>query len=78
MPSKSELQTILKEKYGINKNISQSLALEDCENLLAVLPSAMVIGSVNGNSAEIWHSKYGSPSESWGSITLALPITEQR
>jgi chromosome segregation ATPase len=39
MPSKSELQTILKEKYGVNKNISQSLSLEDCERLLAVLKS---------------------------------------
>lgn len=43
MPSKNELQDILKEQYGINKNISQSLSLEDCEQLLAVLknqPSA--------------------------------------
>lgn len=37
MPSKKELQTILKEKYGINKNISQSLATADCEQLLAAL-----------------------------------------
>ncbi|MEL6229447.1 MAG: hypothetical protein AAFR24_06000 [Cyanobacteria bacterium J06627_3] len=44
MPSKKELQTILKEKYGINKNISQSLATEDCEQLLTTLknqPSAV-------------------------------------
>lgn len=43
MPSKRELQTILKEKYGINKNITQSLSQEDCENLLFLLsdqPSA--------------------------------------
>ena len=37
MPSKKELQTILKDKYGINKNISQSLAVEDCEQVLAIL-----------------------------------------
>ncbi|MEM8807405.1 MAG: hypothetical protein AAGF01_15405 [Cyanobacteria bacterium P01_G01_bin.38] len=37
MPSKSELQTVLKERYGINKNISQSLATEDCEQLIATL-----------------------------------------
>ncbi|MGD1857266.1 MAG: hypothetical protein ACFB2W_23780 [Leptolyngbyaceae cyanobacterium] len=37
MPSKKELQTVLKEKYGINKNISQSLATADCEQLLATL-----------------------------------------
>ncbi|MBW4652336.1 MAG: hypothetical protein KME20_04710 [Kaiparowitsia implicata GSE-PSE-MK54-09C] len=34
MPSKNQLQTILKEKYGINKNITQSLTPEDCEDLL--------------------------------------------
>lgn len=39
MPSKSELQDLLKEKYGINKNISQSLTPEDCEQLLGVLQS---------------------------------------
>ena len=37
MHSKKELQTILKEKYGINKNISQSLAVEDCEQVLTIL-----------------------------------------
>ncbi|MBD1913510.1 MULTISPECIES: hypothetical protein [unclassified Leptolyngbya] len=43
MPSKSELQDLLKEKYGINKNISQSLTIEDCEQILGILqnqPSA--------------------------------------
>ena len=34
---KEELQTILKEKYGINKNISQSLAAEECEQLMITL-----------------------------------------
>ena len=37
MPSKKELQTVLKEKYGINKNISQSLATADCEQRLVTL-----------------------------------------
>ena len=37
MRSKKELQTLLKEKYGINKNISQALAAEDCEQVLATL-----------------------------------------
>jgi DNA repair exonuclease SbcCD ATPase subunit len=44
MPSKRQLQTTLKEKYGINKNITQSLSLEDCEALLLMLhnqPSAV-------------------------------------
>ncbi|MGP1384976.1 MAG: hypothetical protein ACTS2F_15540 [Thainema sp.] len=43
MPVKGDLQTILKEKYGINKNISQSLSTEDCEAMLLLLqnqPSA--------------------------------------
>jgi chromosome segregation ATPase len=55
MPSKSEIQTILKEKYNINKNITHSLSLEDCENLLIVLsnaPSAerLVASLVNKNN----------------------------
>ncbi|GAB4131998.1 MAG: hypothetical protein Fur0046_01380 [Cyanobacteria bacterium J069] len=37
MVSKGELQTILKEKLGINKNITESLTREDCENILALL-----------------------------------------
>ena len=39
MASKKELQNILKEKYGINKNISQPLDTENCEQLLAILQS---------------------------------------
>lgn len=37
MPSKAELQTILKNDYDINKNITQSLSLEDCERWLHLL-----------------------------------------
>lgn len=44
MLSKSELQTILKERYGINKNITQSLSPEDCENLLLSLSSQPSVG----------------------------------
>ena len=43
MPSKSDLQAALKAKYGINKNITQPLSLQDCEDLLVLLqtqPSA--------------------------------------
>ncbi len=43
MALKNQLQTVLKENYGINKNLTQSLSLEDCENLLMLLnnyPSA--------------------------------------
>ncbi len=46
MTSKQELQNTLKEKYGINKNISQSLSQEECERLLFILstePSAIKI-----------------------------------
>ncbi len=39
MASKDELQTVLKSKYGINKNISQPLNLEECTRLLYVLDS---------------------------------------
>ncbi|MDP5016821.1 hypothetical protein FJR11_21075 [Anabaena sp. UHCC 0187] len=44
MASKDQIQTTLKEKYGINKNISQPLDKEECEILLNVLnnePSAV-------------------------------------
>jgi chromosome segregation ATPase len=44
MPSKSELQTLLKEQHGINKNITQSLSLEDCENLLILLNNQSSVG----------------------------------
>lgn len=37
MSSKNEFQTLLKEQYGINKNISQSLTKEECERLLEIL-----------------------------------------
>lgn len=37
MATKSELQTILKERYGINKNISQSLTKGECERLISLL-----------------------------------------
>ena len=37
MPSKAELQAILKDEYDINKNITQSLSLEDCERWLHFL-----------------------------------------
>lgn len=39
MASKDELQNALKEKYGINKNISQPLSKEECERLLYIFSS---------------------------------------
>ncbi|NJR48280.1 MAG: hypothetical protein HC780_00740 [Leptolyngbyaceae cyanobacterium CSU_1_3] len=39
MASKDELQNILKEKYGINKNISQLLDKAACERLIFILAS---------------------------------------
>lgn len=39
MASKNELQNTLKEKYGINKNISDSLSQAECLALLSVLNS---------------------------------------
>ena len=44
MASKNELQNVLKEQFGINKNISQPLNQEECEKLLNLLsrePSAV-------------------------------------
>jgi len=37
MASKAELQAALKEKFGINKNVSQPLSQEECEKLLDLL-----------------------------------------
>jgi chromosome segregation ATPase len=37
MPTKDSLQTQLKQRYGINKNITQTLSVEDCEALLRTL-----------------------------------------
>jgi chromosome segregation ATPase len=37
MSTKDELQRILKQEYGINKNITQSLSLVECEDLLKIL-----------------------------------------
>ena len=37
MQSKPDLQTILKDRYGINKNVTQSLNRDECEQLLTLL-----------------------------------------
>ena len=63
MSSKRQLQTILKERYGINKNISQSLSLDDCESLLSLLlhqPSAekLVEAFVEKNSELSQNNRY--------------------
>ncbi|MUG96649.1 hypothetical protein F7734_31645 [Scytonema sp. UIC 10036] len=39
MASKDELQSTLKEKFSINKNISQPLTKEECERLIKLLES---------------------------------------
>lgn len=39
MASKDQLQTALKEKFGINKNITQPLTKEECDRLLDLLQS---------------------------------------
>jgi len=46
MPTKTALQDTLKEKYSINKNITQPLSVVECEEFLALLdsqPSAIKI-----------------------------------
>ncbi|MDV3348152.1 hypothetical protein QGP82_05590 [Leptothoe sp. LEGE 181152] len=60
MPSKKELQAILQNRYGINKNISQPLDTEDCEQLLATLqsqPSAVkLVDSYASKNSELGKS----------------------
>ncbi|WP_017298762.1 hypothetical protein [Nodosilinea nodulosa] len=63
MPSKNQLQTILKENYGVNKNITQPLSLEDCETLLLLLtnhPSAgrLVESFVDKNNELSQNNRY--------------------
>ena len=63
MPSKNQLQTTLREKYGINKNITQPLSPEDCENLLNLLgtqPSAerLVEAFIEKNSELSKNNRY--------------------
>lgn len=65
MASKSELQTILKEKYGINENISQDLNREECERLLALLGKdqsvVKLVGSFSQKNSSLWqnNANYG-------------------
>jgi chromosome segregation ATPase len=55
MASKDELQNLLKNRYGINKNISQALTLVECQRLLTLLdaePSAIkLVESFIGKNA---------------------------
>lgn len=57
MPTKSDLQDSLKAKYGINKNITQSLSAAECEELLTLLqsqPSAIkLVGSFIAKNEEL-------------------------
>lgn len=60
MLSKDELQNALKEKFGINKNISQPLNKEECEKLLHLLtrePSAAkLISSYADKNSNLGHN----------------------
>lgn len=65
MASKDELQTVLKEKFGINKNISQPLTKDECERLLNLLegePSAAkLVESYADKNSSLWrnNASYG-------------------
>jgi chromosome segregation ATPase len=52
MVSKAELQDALKEKFGINKNISQSLSKEECEELLGFLHREPIAAKLVGSYAD--------------------------
>ncbi|MGB3614466.1 MAG: hypothetical protein WBA10_11800 [Elainellaceae cyanobacterium] len=57
MRSKKELQAVLKEKYAVNKNISEPLTVEDCEQLLTLLSenesAAKLVGSFVSKNSEL-------------------------
>jgi hypothetical protein len=46
MAVKAELQNILKERYGINKNISQPLSALECQQLIRLLSSETGVAKV--------------------------------
>lgn len=60
MASKDELQNALKENYGINKNISQSLTKEECQRLLDLLALepglAKLVESFAEKNSSLWHN----------------------
>lgn len=63
MSSKQTLQNTLKEKYSINKNITQPLSAEDCQQLLVLLqnqPSAarLVESFIAKNSTLSQNNRY--------------------
>jgi chromosome segregation ATPase len=57
MTTQDELQSILKERYGINKNISQALSAEECQRILTLLSSesstAKLVDSFIGKNREL-------------------------
>lgn len=66
MTTKNELQNALKEKFSINKNISQPLSKEECERLITLLcsePSAtkLVMSYAEKNSSlGLNNTKFGN------------------
>jgi chromosome segregation ATPase len=66
MMSKGELQTVLKSKYGINKDISQPLNPEECARLLYVLDSEIGAAKLVESFAQK-NSKLGDSSRQHGS-----------
>jgi chromosome segregation ATPase len=57
MATKNDLQNILKNKHSINKNITQSLSIEECEDLLSLLESqssvTKLVNSFIGKNEEL-------------------------
>ncbi|MFM6474723.1 MAG: hypothetical protein ACKPGH_14720, partial [Dolichospermum sp.] len=66
MASKSQVQTILKEKYGINKNISEALNKGECEKLLTILDNQPIAVKLVESFAEK-NSSLGKNNASLGS-----------
>lgn len=67
MASKDELQTVLKSKYGINKNISKPLNLEECTKLLYVLDRETVAVKLIESFAQK-NSTLGDDNRRYGSM----------
>jgi chromosome segregation ATPase len=57
MATPDDLQSILKERYGINKNISQALTAEECQRIITLLDSesstAKLVNAFIGKNREL-------------------------
>ena len=52
MESKKELQSVLKKQYGINKNISNALDAQQCEQLIEIIKREQAVRLITESFAK--------------------------